>query len=505
VQPTREVRRTRIDTYLFFFATFALIVFLTHSPFLDLPYYWDELGRFVPAALKLFARGVWIPGSTALGVRPPGLPAYLAATWHAFGCSIPVTRLAMLLVASACAFTAFLLAIQLCRKIGGTPAFSAVVLLMVSPLFYTQAMLAQPDLLATLFTLWALLLFLENRFVGSTLVSVALVMVNEAGLVVPVVLGCWLAMEGKRKWAAWFAIPALALAAWLLALWRITGHPFGSPEFVRFNLLFPLHPVHLGFALVRRAHYLFFANFHWVGWIAIGAAWRRSRIFRSRTWRIAATLTVAHVLAVTVLGGATLERSLLPVLPLIYIAMAAAWSAAPSRWMRLGQVALMAGLLFSLFWNSPFPYPFEDNLALVDFVRLQQSAATFLERNYPNRTVTTAWPLSSALSQPEYGYVDRPMAVKEVASFGASQIGALDPGAAGLLVLYSRQRETAWDPRRMPFVRRLARRLYGYEPQVPPLEIERRFHLASVARWEEHGQWLIVFAPTPRPPSGSTP
>jgi hypothetical protein len=505
VQPTRAVRRTRIDTYLFFFFTFALIVFLTHAPYLDLPFYWDELGRFIPAALDLFAGGVWIPSSTVLDVHAPGLTAYLATVWHAFGYSIPVTRLAMLLVASACAFTAFLLAIQLCRKIGGTPAFSAVLLLLVSPLFYTQAMLAQPDLPATLLTLWALLLFLQNRFAASALVSVALVLVNGTGLVVPAVLGCWLAVEGKRRWAAWFAFPALALAAWLLVLWRSSGHPFGSPEFARFNLLFPLHPVHLGFALLRRAHYLFFENFHWVGWIAIAAAWRRSRIFRSRPWRVAATLTLTHVLAVTLLGGATLERHLMPVLPLIYIAMAAAWSAAPSRWTRLGQVALMAGLLFSLFWNSPFPYPFENNLALVDFVRLQQSAAAFLERKYPDRTVTTAWPLSSALSRPEYGYVNRAIAVKEIESFGASSLSALDPGAVGLFVLYSRQRETAWDPHRIPFVRSMAHRLYGYEPQVPPLEIERSLRLVPVARWDRRGQWLIVFAPKPLSPSGSTP
>jgi len=498
VQPTRAVRRSRIDTYLFFFVTFALIVFLTHAPYLDLPFSWDELGRFIPAALDLFARGLWVPHSPAPGIHPPGLAAYLATSWHAFGYSIPVTRLAMLLVASACAFTAFLLAIQLCRQIGGTPAFSAVLLLLVSPLFYIQALLAHPDLPATLFTLWALLLFLRNRFVASALVSVLLVLVNGSGLVVPAVLGCWLAIEGKRKWAAWFVLPALALAAWLLVLSRFAGNPLGPVESVPFNLLASLHPGRIGFALLRRAHYLFLENFHWVGWIAIAAAWRRSRIFRNRPWRIAATLTLAHVLAVSLFGGATLERHLMPVLPLVYIAMAAAWSAAPSHWMRLGQLALMAGLLFSLFWNSPFPYPVENNLALVDFVRLQQSAGAFLERNYSDRTVTTAWPLSSALSRPEYGYVNRPIAVREIDGFGAASVAALDPGSVGLFVLYSRQRETAWDPHRIPFVRGLLRRLYGYEPQVPPLEIERRLRLAPVARWQQRDQWLVILAPSGR-------
>ncbi len=49
-------RRIRPETYLFFLALFALIVFLSHAPLLRLPYYWDELGQFVPAALDHLSR-----------------------------------------------------------------------------------------------------------------------------------------------------------------------------------------------------------------------------------------------------------------------------------------------------------------------------------------------------------------------------------------------------------------------------------------------------------------
>lgn len=505
MRPNHTARRTRIGTYLFFFAVFALIVLLMHAPYLDLPFYWDELGQFIPAALDLFQRGLWIPHSTVPNVHPPGLMVWLAVVWHIFGYSIPVTRLAMLLLASAAAFATFLLAIQLCRKVGGIAALSAVLLLLVSPLFYTQAMLAELDLPAMLFTVWALLLFLRHRFAVSALVCVALVLVKETGLVVPVILGGWLLIEGKRRAAAWYALPFLALASWVLVLWRSTGHLLGSTGFTDFNLLFPLHPVRLGVALLRRCYYLFFENFHWVGWIAVVAAWRRSRIFHNRSWRITASLFCAHVVAVTLLGGATLERYLMPVLPLLYIAMAAAWSAAPSRWTRLGQLALMAGLLFSLFWIPPYPYPFENNLALVDFVRLQQSAAGFLEHISPTGPVTTAWPLSSALRRPEFGYVSRPIQVKGIEDFGATRVAALDPGAVRTFVLYSRDRETAWDPRRIPFIRALARRYYGYEPQIAPPELERRFHLTPIARWSRHGQWVVVFAPTPLLPSSPSP
>jgi hypothetical protein len=79
--------------------------------------------------------------------------------------------------------------------------------------------------------------------------------------------------------------------------------------------------------------------------------------------------------------------------------------------------------------------------------------------------------------------------------FGAASVAALDPGSIRLLALYSRQPETAWDPQGIPFVRGLLRRVYGYEPQVPPLEIERRFHFAPIARWQQRDQWLVILAP----------
>ncbi len=493
MEPSRTDRRVRIDTYLFFFVTFALVVFLTHLPWLDLPYYWDELGQFVPAALDLFRRGLWVPRSTVPNVHPPGLMAWLAGVWSVFGYSIAATRLAMLALAAFSALLTFLLAIRLCRKTPGAPAFYAVLLLLMSPLFYTQAMLAELDLPAMLFTVWALLLFLEDRYLAAALVSVPLVLVKETGVVVPAVFAAWLFFEGKRREAAWFALPALALGGWLAVLWKHTGSPFGNTGFAEFNLLYPLHPVRLGFALLRRVQYLVLENGHWIGWLGIAAAWR-SRMFLSRPWRVTGAVAVTHVLAVTVCGGATLERYLMPVLPLLYIAMAAGLSLVPSLWARFGQAVFAGILLFSLFWNPPYPYPFENNLAVTDFVRLQQSAAAYVQENYPDRIAVTAWPLSGALRRPDFGYVARPIRVKEIDGFGAGPVAALAPDSVRLFVVYSREWEPALDLRRAPFALGLARRFYGYDPQVPPLEIERRFGLREVARWSRRGQWIAVLA-----------
>jgi 4-amino-4-deoxy-L-arabinose transferase-like glycosyltransferase len=325
-------RRARLRAYLFFFAAFALAVFLIHLPYLGLPFFWDETGQFVPASLDLFRHGFWVPRSATPNVHPPGLMAYLALVWSAFGFSIAVTRAAMLAVAAGTAFATFLLAIRLCHRRAGAPALAAVLLLFASPLFYTQSMMAQLDLPATLLTVVALVLFLDARYAAAAAASTALVLVKETGIVVPAVFGAWLWVEGDRRRAAWFLAPPAALAGWLLVLFRATGHLFGNSQFTDYNLFFPLNPLRVAVALARRIFYLGFGSFHWIGWLSMAFAWRRMKLYASRPWRIAGAVAAAQVVAVSVLGGAVLERYLLPVLPLMYIAFAAAWGGSRSLW-----------------------------------------------------------------------------------------------------------------------------------------------------------------------------
>jgi 4-amino-4-deoxy-L-arabinose transferase-like glycosyltransferase len=466
---------------------FACLV-LTHLPLLDLPCYWDELGQFVPAALDIFQRGLWVPRSTIPNIHPPGLMAYLAAVWSVFGYSIAATRLAMLALGAATLVATFRLSLVLCGRNRGVAALASA-LLLASPLFYTQAMLAQLDLPAALLTLLALLLFLEDRFRAAALVSVALALTKETGLVVPVLLGAWLFIEGKRRLVWWYALPAAALAGWLVVLWRGSGNVMGNSAFTEFNLFYPLHPVRLATSLLRRAVYLCLENFHWIGWIAIVIAWKRTSLFRTRAWALTAAVGVAQTLAVTALGGATLERYLMPVLPLMFIAMAATLRS------RIAAAALVAGMLVSFVWTPVLPHPWENNLAMIDFVRLQADAAGFVESRYPGRRVATAWPLTGALRKPELGYVQRRIPVRDVASFSPAGMTRLQPGSFGALVLYSREQEPRGDPRRLPVLRGLAERYYAYADPITPEEAARLFGLKRVARFERRGQWAEVLAP----------
>ena len=117
---------SRRASHLIFFALFAATLLVMHLPLLTLPFHWDEMGQFVPAALDLYREGAWVPHSTLPNVHPPGVMLLLAGVWKIFGYSIVSARLTMLAIATVGVYLSFLLAIRLSRKSPDAPAIAAV-------------------------------------------------------------------------------------------------------------------------------------------------------------------------------------------------------------------------------------------------------------------------------------------------------------------------------------------------------------------------------------------
>jgi len=305
----------------------------------------------------------------------------------------------------------------------------------------------------------------------------------------------------EKRWRemASFGLPAIALAIWLLILARATGHPLGNPQFSAYNLGYNLHPVRLGVAILRRIYTLFLADFHWIGTAAILTAWWKRQIFSGPAWALVGLLAAAHLATVTLLGGAVLERYLLPVFPLFYIAVAAGWSRWPKypRW--AAQAAMTAGLVAGLYVQPPYPYPLENSLAMVDQVRLYQLAAGVVNGLKPELTVATAWPLSDALRRPEFGYVTRPRRVLECPDFRIGSVLALP--RPDVFVLYTRTLNPEHSLLNIPVVRQLWERFYGYEREIETVGAQKLFNGPALVRWERPaawgaptgGQWLEIY------------
>lgn len=481
-----------VRAYGFFFLFFLLVLLAGHVLVLDLPYFWDELGQFIPSALDIYRDGYWVARSTLPNVHPPGVMAYLAGVWQMTGYSIPATRVAMLVLAAAGVLGTFVLAIELCRPLPGVPAFLAAGLLLASPLFWAQSAMAQLDMPAMVFTVWALALFLKGKYAACAAICTALVLVKETSIVVPAVLGAILLYERRVSQAMLFFAPAAALSLWLLCLYRTTGHVFGNAEFTHYNITFQLHPVRLLLTVLRRLFYLFVDNLHIVGTAAIVFALRKSTMFRSRAWAIVGVVALLQTLAVSVLGGAALERYLMPVLPLFYVAVAAALTAVSKRTRHMASAGLFVGLVAGILYSSPLAYPFENNSAFVTFVRLQQRAAQLIETDYPRSIVASAWPFPDALRRPEFGYVARAVPVRGLDNFNRETVLA-QAGKFDVLVLYSRTWEPRWGALQLNSVRRFLEQYYFYQPQITSAEVQELLGFSPVARWEERDQWIEVY------------
>jgi 4-amino-4-deoxy-L-arabinose transferase-like glycosyltransferase len=484
---------SRRSSHLIFFSAFAALLLALHLPFLTLPFHWDELGQFVPAALDLYHDGAWVPHSTPPNVHPPGLMALLALVWHIFGFSILSARLTMLAIAAIGLYLSFLLAIRLARNAQGAPAFAAVAFLIVTPIFYTQSMMVLLDMPAMTLTVLALLLFFDGRYAACAAAATALVLVKETAITTPMVFAAWLWFrERRRREALYFLAPAAALGLWLLELHHATGLWLGNEEFAQSNVSQALRFSHIAYAFGRRIYMLFISDGHFLGTAALIAGWR---LLRGKEWTIAGLVAAAQAIVVTVLGGAVLDRYMLPVLPILYAAIAVAGSAW-SRPVRLvAQGAMVTLFIIGWFWNPLVPFPYENNLAMVDFVRLQQDAARYLEDHEGNKRIATAWPFSEALVTPEFGYVRRPLNRTVHTGVRQADLAQLNPKDFDVLVLYSR----VWpvDPRLLAIhpVRSLLETFLDLNFNATSDEVRSTLGFVPVVRWTRGGQWIEIYLP----------
>jgi hypothetical protein len=282
------------------------------------------------------------------------------------------------------------------------------------------------------------------------------------------------------------------LLAWLVFLHSSTGYWLGNPGFAQYNITYALHPARVAMSFARRIYYLFFAEFRWIGTLVLLITIRRAKEFRKNTWRVVLAVAAAYLMLVTVLGGAELERYLLPVLPFFYIAVAIALTGLRRSVRAVATTGLAIGLLVNLFWNPPYPFPYENNYAMVDFVRLQQLAAGFVQRNLANHTIATAWPYSAALKSPDYGFVDHKLKVVETNDFHFSSIRALSARSYDVLITYTR----TWAPTKgviaIPIVRDFLSRFYQFEPEISSEQCGQ-LGLKKIVSWKRRGQEITIY------------
>ena len=514
------------------FPLVALLVFaavaLSHITLLHLPYFWDEGGYYVPAALDFYRTGTLIPQFT--NAHPPLPNVVLGSLWHLFGFHILVTRL------TACAFAAMGLAavFALARRLLGPIAAVAVVsLTAVYPIWFAQSSLAHADIFAAAFTLMGLALFFSspdligsdpenfstNRRLIWTAASFCLaVLSKETAVVQPAALAVVQIVlafrnRGARsrarlhlRWAAALSLPIPVLALWFGYHYLKTGQIFGNPVYFRYNATGNFTVGHFLYALRIRFVHVFWQREMWLP-LALAAAclWLRPRREATATsgrfcgLPTAVTLNIcaivaANLVAFSLLGGALLTRYLLPVYPLLLLAAVAIWCERTTQWPWLAGLTGVA-FLGALWLNPSTFFAPEDNLTYRNMIVVQGDAIRFLDQRFPEATVLTAWPVAAELTRPELGYTARRFPVVSAENFTRPELAkaAEQPGDFDTaLVFTTHYTSPSFRQYLLGHPRSWRGRRYAADLDLSPAEIARVLGGSVVWQEDRYGEWAAV-------------
>ncbi len=510
--------QVRLREYLFAYALIFVFLFVTHAPLLRLPYFWDEAGYFIPAARDLLLTGSLVPSTTLSNAHPPLVMLWLAFWWKFSAFTPAVTRTAMLLIASF----ALLGLWRLARDVANEQIAAATVLCTaVYSVFFAQSSLAHLDMMVCALTLWGLAMYVERRPVA-TIVFLALApLAKETAIVTPLALLAWellcpvlqrnprrpepFCLYHRNRLAALSLLLCLVpLALWFLYHHHRTGFYFGNPEYLRYNLQATLSPLRIVLAvLLRLWHALGYLNMFV---LTLAAAYAISRpplrepdgTLRPRipinVQLVFGVVILAHILALSALGGAVLARYMLPAVPLVILLCVS------TLWRRIRHwpwwiAVTCAAFIFALLTPPPYWIAPEDTLLYRDYVIVHKLAADDLAARFPHARVLTAWPASDELARPFLGYVKQPLTPVPIENFSAFEIEraaqATDHFDVALLF------PTKWQPphpwfRSLPFGEEMQERFFDYHQDLAPQQVANILGGRTVRYWNRNNEWVAI-------------
>jgi Dolichyl-phosphate-mannose-protein mannosyltransferase len=514
--PFRDSARDQLLAFSLIFTS----LFLTHGFLLRLPYFWDEAGYFIPAARDILLTGSLIPHSTLSNAHPPLVMLWLAFWWKFSGFTPAVTRIAMLLVAAF----ALLGVWRLARRVANdTVAAATVLCTAVYPVFFTQSSMAHLDMMAAALTIWGLAMYVERRAVATVVFLALAPLAKETAIITPLALLGWEVLcpllggseiEGqalclqKRDWLRTLSLLLclLPLVLWLSYHHYKTGYFLGNPEYLRYNLGATLTPLRVALAmLIRLWHLLGYLNLFVLTLMTLYALSQPALLERDGSVRPRIAIAVqfvfgaviaAHVVALSVLGGAVLARYMLPVLPLVIMLCVSTLRRRLRLW-GWYVVAVCAAFVFALFATPPYRIAPEDTLLYRDYVVLHKRAEMEIAWSYPHARVLTAWPASDELTRPFLGYITQPFKVVRLENFSESEVerAAKSPGAYDVVFLFT----TKWQPSRplwktLPFGEALQKHFFDYHEDVSPERAAALLGGRIVSYQNRNNEWVAIIA-----------
>ncbi len=505
-----------------------------HLPLLRLPYFWDEAGYFIPAARDILLTGDLIPHTTLSNAHPPLVMLWLALCWKLTAYSPLVTRTAMLLVAAVRVHRAVAAGKARGQRPGGQRergAYGAVShgVLAVGDgtARYRRVRTGAVDALLRTSAdgYWQAVAFAALAAVAKeTTVAVTLTLAG-AGLLGWFAYRWWPALAGEwclprrtlertlgrtLATSAAYLLALLPLAGWYAYHFHRTGHVFGNPDYLRYNVGATVTPLRILLAgLMRLWHATGYMNLFVLTGAAVvllwsghqpGAAFNAAHDtalapgIATNVQLLLALVVLAQAVEFSVVGGALLARYMIPAIPLVVLLAVDVLRRYAPQW-KWWVAGCAAAFVAALFLNPPWFISPEDNLTWASFVRMHQEAARYVEQHYAEDRILTAWPASDELNRPFLGYVARPLSVVRLENFTAEEIlrAQQQPESFDEVVAFS----TKYEPprgffRHIPGWTYVQTRYFDFHQDLPPALIAHMLHGRIVWQDATPGEWIAV-------------
>ena len=401
-------------------------------------------------------------------------------------------------------------------------AVAAVICTALYPVFFTQSSMAHLDMMACALTIWGLAMYVERRPVATVIFLAVAPLTKETAILTPMALLGWellCPLLGSARWGEdlcledrnWLRSLSLLLCAVPLMLWLAyhhyrTGFFLGNPEYLRYNLGATLTPLRVTLAmLIRLWHLLGYLNLFVLTIFTAYAMSQPARLEGDGSFRepiaipvqvVFGVIIAAHVVALSILGGAVLARYMLPALPLVILICVSTLRRRLRHWIWC-VVAACVAFVFALVTPPPYRIAPEDILLHRDYVILHAQAESQVAQRYPHARVLTAWPASDEMTRPFLGYVKQPLDVIRVENFSEAEMErvARATGEFDIVFLFT----TKWEPPRpllqsLAFGEALQKRFFDYHEDMTPDRAAAMLGGRILQYENRNNEWVSIVA-----------
>ena len=400
--------------------------FLAKLPILNMPIHWDAIQQIVVAdRLKSnnlnpeSLRNFWIYEG-----RPLFFYELLALSYLLLGVSLWVPHLLIIIFGFIALYFTYLLGENLYSKKVG---IIASLFLFFSAIFFAQTGIVTLMVPFTALTLTTLYFAIKNRIKAYLISGTLLVMTLDiAPLLILLILFYVIYRNHKKekiKNILLYSIPLFVFVLWmtynkLVFGWFLFTRVSSFPNIVEsWPLVIGILPLIENF--VNRLQEVFIYDYKWiltVPLILLSVHKIANRKFSVKLEIVFLfSVILSYLLSFSLMKEGYLIRYALMVYPLFFLLVSNSLNEIVKNKLAINLIVIIIIILFVSTWvgnrTENCGCKLESNLEYLDLVKTHYETTNYIEKNYPNLTVLTAWPQTEELSMPILGYVSKPIKI----------------------------------------------------------------------------------------------